>query len=43
MYAAINTIIQKAQLPLASVCEVLEVSRSAYYAWRVGEPSLREQ
>ena len=30
-------------MPLASVCEVLEVSRSAYYAWRVGEPSQREQ
>lgn len=43
MYAAINALVQEAELPLASVCEVLEVSRSAYYAWRVGEPSQREQ
>ena len=36
-------LVQEAELPTASVCEVLEVSRSAYYAWRVGEPSQREQ
>jgi putative transposase len=28
---------------LASVCAVLEVSRSAYYAWCVGAPSQRKQ
>ena len=27
----------------AAVCDVLGVSRSAYYAWRSGEPSPREQ
>lgn len=27
----------------ASVCDVLEVCRSAYYAWRVGQPSGQEQ
>ena len=43
MYAAINAIVQEAELPLASVCAVLEISRSAYYAWRVGEPSERAQ
>jgi transposase InsO family protein len=43
VYAAINAIVQEAELPLASVCAVLEVSRSAYYAWRVGAPSQREQ
>jgi putative transposase len=43
VYAAINAIVQEAVLPLASVCAVLDVSRSAYYAWRVGEPSQREQ
>ena len=43
MYAAINAIVLETELPLASACEILEVSRSAYYAWRVGEPSQREQ
>lgn len=28
---------------LATTCEVLDVSRSAYYAWRKGEPSARER
>lgn len=43
MYAAINAIVLETELPLASVCKILEVSRSAYYAWRVGEPSPRKQ
>jgi transposase InsO family protein len=41
VYAAINAIIQEAELSTAAVCEVLDVSRSAYYAWRDGEPSDR--
>jgi transposase InsO family protein len=28
---------------LATTCEVLDVSRSAYYAWRQGEPSAHER
>jgi putative transposase len=44
VYAAINGIVQEtALLPLASVCTALDVSRSAYYAWRVGAPSPRKQ
>jgi putative transposase len=43
VYAAIATIVQASALSTASVCEVLEVCRSAYYAWRDGEPSRREQ
>ncbi len=42
MYAAIEQIAEGSGLPTATVCEVLQVSRSAYYAWRQGESSLRE-
>lgn len=38
-----ETIAQSARLPTASVCDVLDVSRSAYYAWRSDEPSARRQ
>jgi putative transposase len=43
VYAAINVIVQEDTLSTAAVCDVLDVSRSAYYTWRVGEPSQREQ
>ncbi|HEY3835338.1 MAG TPA: IS3 family transposase [Bryobacteraceae bacterium] len=43
MYAAIDAIVHDDALPTASVCDVLGVSRSAYYAWRDGEPSGRAQ
>ena len=43
MYAAITVIVQETDLPLAWVCAILDVSRSAYYAWRVGEPCQRQQ
>jgi putative transposase len=36
-------IVRQTAWPLALVCDVLEVSRSAYYAWRDGGPSQREQ
>ena len=39
VYAAIDAIVHDDALPTASVCDVLGVSRSAYYAWRDGEPS----
>ena len=42
MYAAITAIVQEDALSTASVCAVLGVSRSAYYAWRDGGPSRRE-
>lgn len=38
-----ETIAQSAELPVAAVCDVLEVSRSAYYAWRRRGLSSREQ
>ncbi len=43
VYAAVEAIVQAAAFSIASVCDVLDVCRSAYYAWRDGEPSGREQ
>jgi hypothetical protein len=43
VYAAVEAIVQAADLPTASVCAVLDVCRSAYYAWRDGELSGRDQ
>ncbi len=43
MYAAVEAIVHDDALSTASVCDVLGVSRSAYYAWRDGEPSGRER
>ena len=34
---------EKAAFPVAVLCEVVGVSRSAYYAWRRSVPSQREQ
>jgi heme oxygenase len=39
----VEVIAQLNQLSTASVCDVLHVSRSAYYAWRTAGPSIREQ
>jgi len=41
MYAAIEQITVPHSLATAAVCDVLEVSRSAYYAWRQGGSSPR--
>ena len=43
MYAAAEQIAQCDGFATAAVCDVLEVSRSAYYAWRNGAPSDRQQ
>ena len=43
VYAAIDAIAQDERLPTATVCDVLDVSRSAYYAWRAHEPSRHQQ
>jgi putative transposase len=43
VYAAVEAIVQAATLSTALVCDVLDVCRSAYYAWRDGELSGREQ
>ncbi|MFO0937136.1 MAG: IS3 family transposase [Gemmataceae bacterium] len=41
MYAAVEAIARDTALPTATVCNVLDVSRSAYYAWYVDEPTSR--
>ncbi len=38
-----EAIVQANTLSIATACEALEVSRSAYYAWRNGRPSARTQ
>jgi putative transposase len=43
VYAAVEAIAHDDGLPTATVCDALGVSRSAYYAWREGGPSGREQ
>jgi putative transposase len=43
VYAAVEAIARDDELSTVSVCTVLGVSRSAYYAWRDGEPSDRER
>jgi putative transposase len=43
VYAAVEAISQCSVLSTASVCEALELSRSAYYAWRDSAPSVRQQ
>jgi putative transposase len=43
VYAAIDAVAEDERLPTATICEVLDVSRSAYYAWRTHEPSRHQQ
>ena len=43
MYAAVESLTRSDRFTTASVCDVLTVSRSAYYAWLYGPPSQREQ
>jgi transposase InsO family protein len=43
VYAAIEPIADPGGLATAAVCDVLEVSRSAYYAWRQGAYSPRHR
>ena len=42
VYAAVEAIAGEASFSTATVCDVLAVSRSAYYAWLHGESSSRE-
>jgi transposase InsO family protein len=43
VYEAVESIANGERLTTARVCDVLAVSRSAYYAWLHGPPSQREQ
>jgi len=43
VYTAIEEIARDDALATAAVCDVLDVSRSAFYAWRQREPTRREQ
>lgn len=43
VYAAVPRIVADGRVATATVCDVLGLSRSAYYAWRDGEPSPRQQ
>jgi putative transposase len=43
VYAAVEAIARDGALATAAVCDVLGVCRSAYYAWRDGEPSGRDR
>ncbi len=44
LYAAVESITGNGEsIATAAVCDVLAVSRSAYYAWLHGQPSQRER
>jgi len=43
VYAAIEAIAQDTSVPTVTICDVLDVSRSAYYDWLTREPGTREQ
>ena len=43
LYIVVESIANADERSLDTVCEILEVSRSAYYAWRRAEPGQREQ
>ena len=43
MYAGIDQIVLTESYRASAVCDVLEVSRSGFYAWRSQEESLREK
>lgn len=43
MYSAVEAVARDATAPVATVCDLLGVSRSAYYAWQSAAPGPREQ
>jgi putative transposase len=43
LYTAVEAIARDDDIPVVTVCDILEVSRSAYYAWLTAEPGLRER
>ena len=42
MYAAAEAIAEQQVAPVSEVCQILNVSRSSYYAWRGAKPTKRE-
>lgn len=42
MYAAAAAIAEQQVAPVSEVCQILQVSRSAYYAWQAARPTQRE-
>ncbi len=42
LYAAVPAILEDSSFGVESVCDVLEICRSSYYAWKSSEPSERE-
>ena len=42
MYAAAAALLQEESLSITAVCEVLPVSRSAFYAWQQAAPTVHE-
>jgi transposase InsO family protein len=43
VYAAVEAIARDGTLPTATICDVLDVSRSGFYAWQAVGPTAREQ
>lgn len=43
MYAGIDQLVLREGFATSAVCDLLEVSRSGFYAWRSSEKSLREE
>ena len=43
MYAAAEAIGGDSELSTSEVCDVLEVSRSAFYAWKLASPTIKER
>ena len=43
LYSAIESIARDESFPTATICDVLDVCRSAYYDWLTREPGQREQ
>jgi putative transposase len=43
MYAGIDQLVLREEFAASAVCDLLEVSRSGFYAWRSSQVSLREE
>jgi putative transposase len=43
LHATVKAIVEDSSFGVESVCETLNVSRAAFYAWKAGEPSERQR